>query len=109
MATSAPADLVIRPRDLSFRCDAASDRWWMGHDPVATAYYNIFSVSFPLAERYFIDAVRHYRNRAGAELQQQIAGFIAQESLHSREHVAFNRDAVCVGYDLTAIDALLKA
>lgn len=109
MATSAPVGLVIRPRDLSFRCKDAEGRWWMGNDPVATAYYNAFSASFPQAERYFIDAVRFYRDRASGELQKQIAGFIAQESMHSREHVAFNRDAICAGYDLSRIDALLRA
>ena len=103
-----PADAVIRPRDLSFRCDAGGNRWWMGSDPVATAYYNAFSASFPQAERYFIECVRRWRADAPAALQKQIAGFIAQESMHSREHVAFNRDAVCDGYDLTRIDALLR-
>ncbi len=81
----------------------------MGNDPVATAYYNAFSASFPQAERYFIETVRFYRDQASGELQKQIAGFIAQESMHSREHVAFNRDAICGGYDLSRIDALLKA
>ena len=105
---STPADAVIRPRDLSFRCDAAGNRWWMGNDPVATAYYNTFSASFPQAERYFIECVRRWRVEAPPELQKHIAGFIAQESMHSREHMAFNRDAVCDGYDLAPIDALLK-
>jgi hypothetical protein len=81
----------------------------MGNDPVATAYYNAFSASFPQAERYFIETVRFYRDRADGELQKQIAGFIAQESMHSREHVAFNRDAICGGYDLSRIDGLLRA
>jgi hypothetical protein len=81
----------------------------MGNDPVATAYYDAFSASFPQAERYFIETVRFYRDRASGELQKQIAGFIAQESMHSREHVAFNRDAICGGYDLSRIDALLTA
>lgn len=107
--TSAPAGLVIRPRDISFRCKTAEGRWWMGNDPVATAYYNAFSASFPQAERYFIETVRFYRGDASGDLQKQIAGFIAQESMHSREHVAFNRDGICAGYDLSRIDALLKA
>jgi predicted metal-dependent hydrolase len=80
---STPADAVIRPRDLSFRCDAAGNRWWMGNDPVATAYYNTFSASFPQAERYFIECVRRWRVEAPPELQKHIAGFIAQESMHS--------------------------
>lgn len=106
MAT--PADAVIHPRDLSFRCDAGDNRWWMGNDAVATAYYNTFSASFPQAERYFIECVRRWRAEASPELQKNIAGFIAQESMHSREHVAFNRNAVCCGYDLVPIEALLK-
>jgi hypothetical protein len=105
---STPADAVIRPRDLSFRCDAGGDRWWMGNDPVATAYYNTFSASFPQAERYFIECVRRWRAEAPPDLQKHIAGFIAQESMHSREHVALNRDAVCGDYDLAPLDALLK-
>jgi hypothetical protein len=104
----APESLVIRPRDLRFRCDSVGARWWMGGDPLATAYYNTFSASFPLAERYFIDAVREYRDRANPTLRAQIAAFITQESLHSREHVSFNRGAVCCGYDLSRIDRLLK-
>jgi len=80
----------------------------MGNDAVATAYYNTFSASFPQAERYFIECVRRWCGEAPPELQKHIAGFIAQESMHSREHVAFNRDAVCGGYDLAPIDALLK-
>lgn len=107
MAASAPAGLVIRPRDINFECKGG--RWWMGNDPVATAYYNAFSASFPQAERYFIDAVRYYRDRAGGDLQKHIAAFIAQESMHTREHLAFNRNAISGGYDLSRIDALLKS
>lgn len=79
----------------------------MGNDPVATAYYNAFSASFPQAERYFIECVRRWRADAPARLQNEIAGFIAQESMHSREHVSFNRGAIG-GYDVAPIDALLK-
>lgn len=80
----------------------------MGNDPVATAYYNAFSASFPQVERYFIEALRRYRDRASPELQKEIAAFIAQEAVHSREHITFNRDTICSGYDLTKIDMLLK-
>ena len=107
-STKAPADLVIRPRDLSFRCGTESPRWWVGNDPIATAYYNAFSASFPQVERYFIEALRRYRDCAGPQLQKEITAFIAQESMHSREHVTFNRDAICNGYDLTRINAFVK-
>ena len=110
MATNrkTPPDLVIRPRDRSFHCGTQNPRWWVGNDPIATAYYNAFSASFPTVERYFIEALRRYRDRAGPQLQKEITAFIAQESMHSREHVTFNRDSICNGYDLTRIDAFLK-
>lgn len=108
MTRNALADLVIRPRDRSFRCGTENKRWWVGGDPVATAYYNAFSASFPQVERFFIEALRRYRDRAAPELQKQIAAFIAQEAVHSREHITFNRDTICQGYDLKRIDAALK-
>lgn len=108
MVSKAPADLVIRPRDRSFRCGTDNPRWWLGNDPIATAYYNAFSASFPQVERYFIDALRRYRDSADPQLRQEIVAFIAQESVHSREHITFNRDAICKGYDLSSIDAYMK-
>ncbi|HEY1614022.1 MAG TPA: metal-dependent hydrolase [Rhizomicrobium sp.] len=104
-----PADAAIHPRDIVFRQDPAWQRWWMGGDPVATAYYNVFSASFPQAERFFIDSVRRYRDRADAVLRPQIAGFITQESLHTREHATFNRTAISGGYDLSRIDEFVKS
>ena len=105
MISQKPADLVIRPRDRNFRCGTANPRWWVGNDPVATAYYNAFSASFPQVERYFIEALRRYRDCAGPDLKKEIAAFIAQEAVHSREHITFNRDTICSGYDLSKIDA----
>src|SRR4029077_12125257 len=61
-AASTPIDLTIRPRDLSFGRDTAGDRWWLAGDPVATAFYNALSSTFPLGERFFMDSVRRFRN-----------------------------------------------
>jgi uncharacterized protein len=104
-----PAGLSICPRDIAFGRDSAPIRWWMGGDPVATAFYNALSCSFPQGERFFIDAVRRYRDAAGPELQEQIKAFTTQESIHSREHVFFNRQAEAAGYDLTKINAVIQA
>lgn len=103
-----PADLSITSRNLSFAEAASSQRWWHGGDPVATAFYNALSASFPLGERYFIDSVKHFRHRADAELQKQIETFITQESIHTREHVAFNDIAEEHGYDLGRFNDLLR-
>lgn len=108
MTAHSPSDLTITSRDLHFADAANSQRWWLGGDPVATAFFNALSASFPLGERFFIESVKHYRTRADAKLQQQIDAFITQESIHTREHLAFNRIATDHGYDLSRIDAFLK-
>jgi predicted metal-dependent hydrolase len=107
-ASLTPADLSITSRDLHFSEAGGAERWWHGGDPVATAFYNALSVSFPLGERYFIDCVKRFRHLADERLQKQIEGFITQESIHTREHLAFNRIATERGYDLGRINAFLK-
>lgn len=103
-----PADLTITPRDLRLKETADASRWWHGGDPVATSFFNALSASFPLGERFFIDSVKRYRNVADQRLRKQIDAFVVQESIHTREHVAFNDLAAGNGYDLGAIDTFLK-
>ncbi|MEJ1967771.1 MAG: metal-dependent hydrolase [Rhizomicrobium sp.] len=107
--TQSPSDLIIRPRDFAIRGEAAKSRWWMGGDPVASIFYDVLSASFPLGERFFMDAVRHHRDRAPAALQGQIAAFLAQEALHTREHLSLNRQIEAGGYDLGRINSYLKS
>src|SRR5271156_4252960 len=80
-----PADHVVRPRDIAFGRNQAHARWWLGGNPVATAFYNTLSAAFPQGERFFIESVRHFRHMATPELQNQIAAFSAQEFIHTRE------------------------
>lgn len=42
--------------------------------------------------------MRHYRDGTPEPLRSQIDDFLYQESMHSREHAAFNRQAQDVGY-----------
>jgi uncharacterized protein len=105
LTTSTPADLTITPRDLRLDRTANQVRWWHGGDPVATAFFNALSASFPQGETFFIEAVRRYRDRGDEKLQQQIAAFIQQEAAHTREHVVFNRLIKNAGYDTSAMDA----
>ena len=71
-ASRTPADLVIRPRNVTFARGDQPKRWWNGGDPVATAYYNSLSLTFPLGEAFFIKSVRHFRNAVPAQLKSQI-------------------------------------
>jgi predicted metal-dependent hydrolase len=104
-STGTPADLTITPRDLRLDRGASNPRWWHGGDPVATAFFNALSASFPQGETFFIEAVRRYRDQGDARLQEQIQAFIQQEAAHTREHVVFNKLIKNAGYDTTSMDA----
>jgi len=104
-ASPTPADLIIHPRNVTFAAIDTSKRWWNGDDPIATAYFNSLSVTFPPGEAFFIRSVRHFRNAVPAELKAQIDDFIRQEAVHSREHLSFNNQATQAGYDISAIEA----
>src|SRR5690242_4259255 len=86
-----PADVEVAPRDVRFDFAAAAQGHWMGGDPVGTAVFNVLSLTFPDGERAFIDAVRHYRSQVSGKLVEDVRGFIAQESIHAREHHALNQ------------------
>lgn len=109
VATVTPADLNIHVRHLAFGRDAPAPRWWLGGDPVATAFYNALSITFPQGERFFMDSVRRYRPLASPALDGQIEAFLAQEATHTREHLAFNHQVAANGYDVTAMDARTHA
>jgi len=100
-----PADLTITPRDRRFGRGMDATRWWMGGDPVATAFYNALSATFPKGEGFFVESVRAFREGAEPKLAAEIKAFTTQEVMHSREHVQFNKKAVDAGYDLTKLDA----
>ena len=99
-----PADLTITPRDRRFGRGAAIRRWWLNDDPIATAFYNALSVTFPKGEGYFVDSVRQFREGTPAKLRGEINAFIKQEVIHTREHVAFNRHVVDQGYDVAPLN-----
>ena len=99
-----PADLNITPRNLRFGRGEQYRRWWLNDDPYATAFYNALSVTFPKGEGFFIDSVRHFRDDAPPRLAREIRAFTQQEVMHTREHVAFNRQAVDSGYDVSRLE-----
>lgn len=105
LTTPTPADLTITPRDRRFGREAKQRRWWMNGDPVATAFYNALSVTFPKGEAMFIEAVKAHRDGMPPRLAEEIRAFTMQEVMHSREHVAFNRKVEEAGYDLTELNA----
>ena len=102
--------LPIRPRRMNFRFKGLENtRYWFDDDPVLTHFMNVLSVTFPDGERFFVDAVRAFRDQVDdPQRQKDISGFIGQEAMHSLEHKAFN-DLVAghgEGYDALVGEAL---
>lgn len=103
--------LPIR-RDLQFRLpeDRIAD-WHPKAGPHIALYMNTLSLFFPVGERFFIQAVRHYRDRiTDPELQKALTAFIGQEAMHGREHEAYNEaffKQVPAARDMEAIVARL--
>ena len=100
-----PDDLAITPRDERFGRDNMQKRWWFDNDPVATAFYNALSVTFPKGEAFFIESVKAFRDGTPDRLAGEIRAFVKQEINHTREHLAFNRRVVDAGYDVSDLEA----
>ena len=103
-----PADLEIVVRDQRFGRERKPGRWWLAGDPVATAWHNALSATFPRGEAMFIEAVKAFREGTPPKLEAEIRAFVKQEINHTREHVVFNKAAVEAGYDLEKIDARIE-
>jgi len=99
-----PDDLRITVRDRRFGRDATPERWWLGSDPIASAWFTALSLTFPRGEAFFIEAVRANREGAPPRLENEIRAFVRQEANHSREHITFNRTTEAAGYDVREID-----
>jgi uncharacterized protein len=104
LSLKTPADLTITPRDRRFGRNSRQERWWLGGDPIATAFYNALSITFPRGEAFFIESVKAFRDGAPEKLAREIRAFITQEVMHSREHVAFNKRVVEAGYDTAHLE-----
>lgn len=102
--TVTPQDLEISPRNLKFARDGDATRWWAGGDPVATAWYNALSVTFPAGETFFIESVRRFEKQVPDALAVQIKAFVKQEAFHTREHNAFNARVKNAGYDIAQME-----
>lgn len=91
MSASSNAEPIER-RDLHFDLEDCDMNRWHGAGPHVTQFYNALSILFPEGEKFFIDSVRNYRERIRSpELAEQVRGFIGQEAMHSREHIAYNK------------------
>jgi uncharacterized protein len=107
-ATHAEPGPEIHVRNISFG-HVAQKRPWLNNDPVASAFFNALSLTFPQGERFFMDSVRRYKAQLPPALAAQAQAFVTQEALHTREHVAFNRQVAEQGYDVDALEARTRS
>lgn len=106
--SATPADLDITVRDRRFARGLKPRHWWMNGDPVATAWFNALSATFPRGEAFFIESVKSFRDGAPPKLEADIRAFVKQEINHTREHIVFNNLAEESGYDVAFIDRRVK-
>lgn len=92
-STSAPAPLTVRR--LAVDLSQGFARHWNGGDAFSTAFCNALSMSFPVGEQFFIDAVRegalHLSDSPEHQaLRETVRGFIGQEATHRHLHAQYN-------------------
>jgi predicted metal-dependent hydrolase len=89
MTHDALSDFHPRPMRIEFAADLP--RLWNADDAFATHYMNALSLLFPTGEKFFIDAVRAYRDRiSDPRLTAEIRAFIGQEGWHRSVHADYN-------------------
>ncbi|HUR40910.1 MAG TPA: metal-dependent hydrolase [Verrucomicrobiae bacterium] len=94
----------IPKRDLRFDFSQVDLANWHPDGRFVSHYFNVHSLQFPDGERFFINSVRHYRERiTDPVLREQVAGFIAQEAMHGREHETYNTALARIGYPVAAM------
>jgi predicted metal-dependent hydrolase len=105
----AGATVGIPPRQVDFRFPAESPRYFYDGNATATAFFVVLSGIFPPGERFFVETVRHFRDRVtDPTLKAQVSGFIGQEAIHGREHERMNAWLAARGIDTTVPDRAVR-
>ena len=85
-------DLVVRR--LLVDMEAPIEARWCAGDAFRTAFFDALSMSFPIGEQFFIDAVRGGFKALPADQQErfrkEVQGFVGQEATHRRLHGLYN-------------------
>lgn len=113
-ASTAPESGIERPKDqvtsrnMLFKLDNCDMSSWHASGSHVTAFFNALSVFFPKGEKFFINSVRHHRDRVTCERTRiDMAGFMQQEATHSREHHKYIGAMKACGYEVDQLDVRL--
>ncbi|ASK35773.1 metal-dependent hydrolase [Alcanivorax sp. N3-2A] len=97
-------------RNLHFNLDATKALDWHRDGRNVSQFLNTLSLFFPVGERFFIDSVRHYRDRVqDPDLKKAVAAFIGQEAMHGREHEEYNEHVARAGVPIDTQERLVAA
>jgi len=92
-------DLVVRR--LLVDMEAPIPPLWCDGDAFRTAFLDALSMSFPVGEQFFIDAVRGGLQalppEAQARFKDEVQGFVGQEATHRRLHGLYNAHLARMG------------
>lgn len=104
-----PLPVTITARNPKLKWDGVSRHYWFGNCPLKSNWMNALSTTFPSAERFFIETVRHYQDQiTDPVLAEQVKGFIGQEAAHRLEHDRFNHLLEEQGYPVAKMQARVE-
>lgn len=93
---------ALAVRRLLIDLETEVPRHWCAGDPFRTAFFDALSMSFPVGEQFFIDAVRNGHKalppEERARFDDEVKGFVGQEATHRRIHGLFNGHLERLGY-----------
>lgn len=99
----------IEPRNFSFDLEDEHAGRWHSDNPYITHFWNGLSLMFPEGERLFIRSVaRLCKEVDDPQLQREIAAFLSQEGIHTREHAKYNDTLRRQGYPVQLLEWVTK-
>jgi predicted metal-dependent hydrolase len=101
---------TIEPRALSFDVEKEPAGRWHRNNLYVSHFFNGLSLMFPEGERFLARSVARVRKQVrDPQLQREIAAFLAQEGIHAREHVKYNRALRRQGYPTRLLELVTWA
>jgi uncharacterized protein len=108
-STLTTTDVPTRPMEFESWLEDLPKHFAAGGDIVMSHVLAVLSSVFPDGEDYFVRSVEAVRDRIrDPHLQEDVDGFIGQESMHGREHRVLNDRLAELGYPTGAIGRYVR-